>query len=257
METLHNSSNRSKNGIWLAGTALAASASTVSADTVQITLNQQLSSDGTGELTADLTGDGNPDLEHLTTTFNPASVVPDGTGYSRFINRVSANSDGTSILFARFSSRYSTTGFAIVSTNYSVLAWPNTTGSAGPVSVSGLLPVAFSDSRINNGAETTGFLELSASSSGPVSNTIRFVRLVFDDSSTDLPDGVVAGETDNEFVLESPTDVAGDAAERSRLKRKIKALKRKIRSARRSGNSSKARKLRAKLKKLKKRLRAL
>lgn len=240
---------------WMAGSAAAASAaSSAIADNVQIALNQQLSSDGTGGLSADVTGDGIPDLLDFETFFNSGSRVPAGLGYGQFYNSVVAKSSGREFLFAKFSSRYSTTGNTPVSQNFSVLASPNTTAASFPRTLTALHTIAFTDARINNGAETFGFLEHRASSEEPFSNSIAFVRLVFDDSSTEPPDGVMTGGTDPEFVPPVPAD---NATEKAQLLRKIKLLKRKIKRAKRAGNTTKVRKLKKKLRTLKQRLRLL
>jgi len=171
-----------------------------------------------------------------------------------FYNSAAAKSSGADILLAKFTSRYATAGSTRISATYSVLAWPTTTGDSVPTSQRGLYPVAFSDTRINGGVLTEGRLELFASSAGPLSNTIQFVRLVFDDSSTTAPEDVESGETNAEFVPSVPED---DLVLKSQLLRKIKALQKKIRRAKKAGNTVKARKLTKKLKKLKRQLSAL
>jgi len=113
----------------------------------------------------------------------------------------------------------------------------------------------FSDTRINGGAISNGFLDIHSAALSPTSNTVTFVRLVFDDESPTAPSGITAGGTNKKWL--TPGERAALISQISKLSRKIKKLKAKAKKAKRAGNFSKAKKLNKKIKKLKKQLSAL
>jgi hypothetical protein len=49
-----------------------------------------------------------------------------------------------------------------------------------------LNPISFSDTRINGGVSTLGYLEVHAFNNSPGQHTVALTRLVFDDASTTL-----------------------------------------------------------------------
>src|SRR5690606_1758897 len=75
----------------------------------------------------------------------------------------------------------------------------NEYGTGNKAGQSGLVPVTFTDARINGGQPTHGLLEVRAFSTSQTEHTVRLVRLVFDDASTAAPAGIVAGGSNREF----------------------------------------------------------
>ena len=129
-----------------------------------------------------------------------------------------------------------------------------TTGT-GLRSLNGLVPITFSDSRINSGANTSGFLDVRAFNQSSFIQVVQIVRLVFNDASPNLPGGVVAGGNNPDWVPPTtPTDP--NAALRASLSNKIKKLKKKQKASKKKGKVAKAKKLKKKIKKLSKRLRS-
>ena len=53
-----------------------------------------------------------------------------------------------------------------------------------------LNPVTFTDSRINGGLPTDGYLEVNSIAAGSTANSVTLTRFVFDDASTTRPTGV-------------------------------------------------------------------
>jgi len=243
-------------GAAAAGGTLAAG--TASAAVVQITLpegnevtNLGISS-ALNSLNPDITGDGTDDLESLQIRYGPVNQ---------------SATDGFILwnLFVEFSSIYNlaivggrrqNTTFGFV-TSYSVdLTGPFTGFQSTPQDKVAIVPITFSDSRINGGIETTGFLEVRAFNTSLFESTVRLVRLVFDDASPFRPNsGVVAGGTNREWGEPAPAEIADSAVRTSRLNRQVKKLKKKLKKLRRDGNSQKAKKIKAKIKKAQKRLR--
>jgi hypothetical protein len=64
---------------------------------------------------------------------------------------------------------------------------PSYVSGTVPVSVANLNPITFSDSRINGGAETEGWLEVYAFNTSTTDHTAALTRLIFDDASTTRP----------------------------------------------------------------------
>lgn len=260
-------SHRSARWKWMAGSA-AASAAAVSAQaaTVQITQGNNFVSSTQNSLNADLTGDTN----------NDAVLATNATGGYTFTNIlgsvrrfVSSNFAGLTVNgssaagFARYrlDSRRYTAGstFKSSSRTYFVTAgvgayYAATTGT-GLRSLNGLVPITFSDSRINSGANTSGFLDVRAFNQSSFIQVVQIVRLVFNDASPNLPGGVVAGGNNPDWVPPTtPTDP--NAALRASLSNKIKKLKKKQKASKKKGKVAKAKKLKKKIKKLSKRLRS-
>ena len=237
---------------WMAGSS-AAVASASMAGTVQITINEQLNSNGSGSLSADLTKDGTPDLANFSTIFTTALISNTNAspGYSVRQNYAGARISNQTFVFAGYSASINQTNTAMRQnqSHYASAAGQTSKGGTNPSSAVGLLPVSFSDNRINNGKTTSGFLEVSATSSGFFTNSVSFVRLVFSDTRTRAPNRVTAGGTNREF---------GDSVTKKfKLKRKLKKLKTKRRAANQKGDFSLSNKLRVKIRKLKKKLKSL
>jgi hypothetical protein len=159
---------------WLPGAmALAATTASSQAATVQITLTgNKISSTSAGgnSLDADLTGDGTDDLVFRSMIINDVRAkVAFGIGGIAYASRASG----------RF---YAKAGIT-----------PGGVGRFG--SVSGLTPrdtsylnaISFTDSRVNGGAATNGWLESHAFNSSATSHTVEFTRLIFDDASVTRP----------------------------------------------------------------------
>lgn len=167
--TIHRSGAK-----WLpSAMALAATAASSHAATVQITLSgNKISSTSAGgnTLDADLTGDGTDDLVFRSILINDVRArVAFGIGGVAYASRVSG----------RF---YAKAGIT-----------PGGVGLFG--SVSGLTPrdtsylnaISFTDRRVNGGAATNGWLESHAFNSSATSHTVQFTRLIFDDASVTRP----------------------------------------------------------------------
>lgn len=227
----------------------AALGSPAAASTVQITLVDNFFSSNADSLDADLTG-------------NMAIDLPGLNG--NFTSRVLSTNT-----YLGFTSKQRYYGVAVISTSFrriGAAAFQKSTFNGVPGSANGyratvgtmyskgpglldrqdLIPVPFTDSRINNGAETNGLLEVRAFNSSKTEHTVQLLRLVFDDASTAEPSGVVAGGTKPEFAsVEDPTDDLVDAfvnstseaekraivAKLKKLKNGIKKLKKKLRGA--------------------------
>ena len=65
--------------------------------------------------------------------------------------------------------------------------WLNGVPLANSQDRSVLIPLKFTDAKINNGAQTNGLLEVRAFSTSKTLHTVQLVRLVFDDASTAQP----------------------------------------------------------------------
>jgi len=171
MKTKQNSIPRSA-AKWLPGAmALAATTAGSQAATVQITLfGNKISSTGGNQLNADLTGDLQSDITISQTSFRAYSLRVRVNG-GRVI--VAARPDsGIFSMAAAFADGY--LGRSYVS-------------GTVPMSMVNLNPITFSDSRINGGAETEGWLEVYAFNTSTIDHTAQLTRLIFDDSSTTRP----------------------------------------------------------------------
>ena len=115
-----------------------------------------------------------------------------------------------------------------------------------PKSINGLIPITFTDGRINAGVPTSALIEIRASNTN-LSGAIQILRTIFNDASTAAPAGVIVGGINKEF---DPTIYA----QRLTLSGKIKKLARKQKKLTRSGNFLKLKKLTKKLKKLNRQL---
>ena len=162
---------------WLPGAmALAATTASSQAATVQITLTgNKISSTGGNQLNADLTGD------------NVNELVISSAGFRSDAVGVSAAAAGGA-----------PGGFAFASYGIDAYYAGAAFGYSGGVGVSYAIgnvvqfisflnPITFSDSRINGGAPTEGWLQVNAFNTSIADNTVELSRLIFDDASTTRP----------------------------------------------------------------------
>lgn len=143
---------------------------------MQITLTgNKISSTGGNQLVADLTGDNIDDVEFGRARFYKSSVeVEVGPAGGPLGDFVYALSSGSSFYVeARFMS------VGGVGRGYS--------NGEGGQATSYLNPITFTDSRINGGAPTEGWLQVNAFNNISADHTVELSRLIFDDASTTRP----------------------------------------------------------------------
>lgn len=181
-------------------TAIAATAGAggANAAVVQITLTGNQINTTTGNaLVADLTGDGFDDVTFSGALFTRTSMLTNAGGF-RFSAKVNINS-GQSVY-----GKAAAAPFQTVRANFA-----SGVGTAGPSSTYGntitnsfLNQVTFTDLRINNGALTTGYLQIQSTSAFGVGGTVALTRLVFNDASPTLAaGGLNTGTTYDEFQV--------------------------------------------------------
>lgn len=227
-------------------TALGAVAGAAHAETVQISLiGNQLSHELGNTLDLDLTGDG---IDNLKSSLTTARTF--GSFFAVYFGASTLNNSRLSA-----AAHVSTTSYTarVVGTT-TTFQFDNS-----PLEVSALVPIQFTDARINTGAETNGLLEIRARNISATDHQISLLRLVFDDESTDEPTDAMVGGTKPEWVapVVVPEFVDTAAIEKSKLQRNVKKLKRSLRKARRKGNRSATLRVKKKLKKLRAKLQAL
>jgi hypothetical protein len=166
---------------WLPGAmALAATTASSQAATVQITLTgNKISSTGGNQLVADLTGDTVPDMV-INATYQGG---PDW--YQVGTDNVSAAVGNTNVWLTAGGSSSSWSVDASFAPGGVGVA--SATEMADKQSISYLNPVTFTDSRINGGNPTDGWLQVNAFNTSETSHTVEFSRLIFDASSTTRP----------------------------------------------------------------------
>jgi hypothetical protein len=168
--TIHRSGAK-----WLPGAmAIAATTASSHAATVQITLTgNKISSTSAGgnTLNADITGDGNNDLVFRSILISDVKArVAFGIGGVAYASRASGRFYAKAGIGAGGVGRFgSVSGLTPRETSY-------------------LNPITFTDSQINGGAATNGWLESHAFNSSATSHTVEFTRLIFDDESTTRPE---------------------------------------------------------------------
>ena len=179
--------------------ALAATAASSQAATVQITLTGNQLSRYFDTLNADLTGDGTNDIN-----------IGSGQRGSA-VASVNINSNPVSARFAIQTNYNSTDNGGSTRTTgpkFNVVA-KFASGGVGVSHQSGgvannikyLNAIYFSDARINGGVSTQGYLEVNAFNSSSTSQTVALTRLVFDNASTTLgTSGLSTSATYSEFV---------------------------------------------------------
>lgn len=229
---------------WMTGSAAAAGAamaSSAEAGTVQITIGETASNVSGGLPTSnigpDLTGDGKADIAGLVAFGYKLTGL--STSYQLRLDTATGYIATARWVYTSSSSSY-----------FNVFI--RSVGTFGPTAQnrSGLVPVTFTDKRINGGVLTNGWLEVNARNLSTTNHSISLVRLVFDDASTARPGGVAVGNPETEWV--DPT-----IAQRRALLRKIRKATIKFKKAARRGQVAKARKFKKLIKKLKKQLKNL
>ena len=251
---------------WLAGMTVGASGALVgaaNAEIVQITLSDNFMNMSLDSLQRDLTGDAIEDIEDWTRVV----YTNKGTSRGRYIsrNRLSLYSGSLRLARAR-GTYYVDLSSSTSSRTYNVAVGTNTSGG---LSVSGdvtdFVEVEFTDSRINGGAKTMGYVEIRARNLSVSNQRIELIRLVFNDADTGPPVGAVAGGTDPEWVYTPPPVVTKETDNSKKirlLEKRIRNWKRRIaRLDKRSLLSSERRRreieARREIRKLRLRIRAL
>ena len=274
---------------WALGTgAFAGTGAAVGAmaATVQIDLDNNLISTSSNWIETDLTDDGVTDLPGLFGSVISTAFYLSESSFA-YSYRVHLRSNiGTftvsSTVFnlykwfgrafwyssSRFlsGSQYSGSGYfasAARSTNMTNPYFVENFGTT-PQQARSLVPVEFQDARINGGQSTNGFVEVFAFNNSPTDQVVQMVRLVFNDSGTAAPAGVVPGGSDTAWVAPAtptPTPTVSpeivDNTLLTKLKKDVKKAKKKLKKAKRTGQKAKAKKLKKKIKKLKQKLKAL
>jgi hypothetical protein len=239
---------------WLAGGAAVAGASIAAsgalAGTVQIDLLDNFYTNGAGgnQLDPDLTGDGVDDFVGLSGETEPISsndinlnytgtrvVVWSGSigfGLAQFKAGVFGGVPFKQFLAARALGFTSFGGPGFKSENLN-----SGTANQFPAlqEYFALIPVKFTDSRINRGALTNGYVETRSFNVSSTEHAVELIRLVFDDASTVLPTGVVKEGTNNAWVDPTPARLARMAT----LKSQIAALEKKLKTYKKQGNKKK------------------
>jgi hypothetical protein len=189
--TIHRSGAK-----WLPGAmALAATAASSHAAIVQITLTgNKLSTTSAGgnTLNADLTGDNIPDIAFSNLNIN-ANGVKFAIGLA--VRAYASFSSGKFYAKARLIGGGVGNDFVVSGT--------------APQSTSYLSPIVFTDSLVNDGLPTNGWLESHAFNSSATSHTVEFTRLIFDDASVTRPAFASIPDTQTEFgAIPEPSSFA-------------------------------------------------
>jgi PEP-CTERM motif len=162
-----------KTNLSLGTLAALAAASSSQAATVQITLTgNQISSSGNA-LNADITGDMMADLAFSGAVNNAGRAL---------VNVASVGGSAAPMLAQYAASFYVDAAFKTSGVGVS-----GATGSSGPQGAIYLNPITLTDSRINGGAATKAWLEVSAFNTSAAFHTVALTRVIFDDASTALP----------------------------------------------------------------------
>lgn len=204
---------------WMALSGVAAGTAAVTpgafAEIVQISQgNNQMSSDS-NTLRADLTGDYVDEFDGLqgfagTEVEKNKNVTPNTWEINK-VARVFVQRQGFYQSIGQ--ARHFTNGTGPVPglnvTAVGFKNWINNLGVSPSVSRAAFIPLKFTDSRINKGIATNGLLEILTTSPSADSHSVRLVRLVFDDASTNQPPiggpgGVTPGGTNTEYDPNKP-----------------------------------------------------
>ncbi|MFC5050040.1 PEP-CTERM sorting domain-containing protein [Rubritalea spongiae] len=169
---------------WLAG-ALVATAGSSQAANVQITLTGNQVSNALGDtLDADVTGDGVDDMweRGFVSSTSTAMVFANLN-----INRHSGGSD-----FIILAANYDLPkGFGLKPSGFDISMGWLYSSAAG--SIDRLIDIQFTDERINGGATTNAWLDVTVKNVSTTNHSVSLNRVVFDDAGTAAPDGIVAG----------------------------------------------------------------
>jgi hypothetical protein len=208
---------------WLLGTAALGSASAAQAEVVQIDLvGNEAYVNGTNFVDntyADFTGDGFAEFS---------------TGSFYFDNRVKgdfgvAGQIGRDYLRALASETFSS------SIEYNVGVGSDSTSGGTPKTLRGMIPVTFSDARINGGAMTNAYLEVRATNLDFDSHKIELVRLVFDDAEPEAQFRL----SDEQYPLWGNIATSMPlTGTKSRIEKKIAALERQIRQLKKQSTTA-------------------
>jgi hypothetical protein len=239
---------------WLAGGTAVAGASIAAsgalAGTVQIDLVNNSYTNGTGgnQLDLDLTGDGVDDLPGLTGEAVPISQSVTNLRYTG--NRVRVFSGSVNFGIVQFKAgvfggvpfKQFLAGRALGGTSFGGPVAKFATVNSGTANqfpalqeYFALIPVTFTDSRINRGAATNGYVETRSYNVSSTEHAVELIRLVFDDASTVLPTGVAKEGTNPAWVDPTPARLARISA----LNTQIAALERKLKVFKRQRNKAK------------------
>ena len=158
---------------WLTGAmALAATTASSQAATVQITLTgNKISTTGGNQLNADLTGDTASDVSFTSTNVRPALAFVSVWVGGEYVSAARAP-DGVYFVRAAFGEG-----------NVGLSAF---TGPI-PTEARSLNAITFTDSRVNGGVATQGWMEVWAYNTSATDHTVELTRLIFDDASTTRP----------------------------------------------------------------------
>jgi hypothetical protein len=149
----------------IVGALATAGASGANGATVQVTFgNNILTSNTAANFTPDLTGDGDADVAGVSSAGVSARV-------NRLVglNWIAYGRVGGPFVFASVQDMGMQMGYR-----------------PGPVTNRGLVPLIFSDPRVNSGLNTMGWLDVSSEASNSLQQ-VQIHRLIFDDSSTTEP----------------------------------------------------------------------
>lgn len=194
--------------------AASAAASSSQAALVQITLSgNQVSSNNGNNLVADITGDSLPDLVFANVQRRPG-VYPFSARVQINGGPVFASSTGSA---AQGDAQFAVGGIGVAAAQIQ---------SSG-IDIKYLNPITFSDSRINGGSATQGYLEVNSRVARGSTASVVLTRLVFNDASTTLPgSGLGTGTTYTEWTpVPEPSSLgllalgAGGLLARRRVKR--------------------------------------
>jgi hypothetical protein len=248
-------------GSLLAGTSLAASSAF--AGVVQIDLLDNFFTNGSGgnQLDQDLTGDGIDDLANLAGAVVPNNVpnTTFGGNYNSLKVQVASGSNvlGLALFkqgitggvpFKQFIAGNAFLGSSFGQPRFKFANINSATVNEFPAlqEHTGLIPITFTDSRINRGAVTNALVEVRSFNVSSTEHTVELVRLVFDDASTVQPTGVTRGGTNNDWIDPTPARLAKIAA----LQKEIAGLKKKLKAFKKAGSKSKVASTTKKIKKL-------
>lgn len=239
---------------WLAGGTAVAGASIAAsgalAGTVQIDLLNNSYTNGTGgnQLDLDLTGDGVDDLPGLTGEAVPIASAGFILNYTGNRVRVFSGSVGFGLgqfkagVFGGAPFKQFVVAKALGATSFGGPAFKSANLNSGTVNqfpalqeYFALIPVTFTDSRINRGAPTNGYVETRSYNVSSTEHAVELIRLVFDDASTVLPTGVAKEGTNPAWVDPTPARLARISA----LNTQIAALERKLKVFKRQRNKAK------------------
>jgi len=159
---LQTGNNRWK---WMAGASAATAAGVTASQAGTITvnlLNNYISATGGNHLNADLTGDGQPDVMITNAAYRVVyRLTSSGVIFTSF-NQYFATVDINEIRARAFFSNDYNYGIARLGSRHGTIYH-----SVGSASLTGSIPISFSDLHINGGALTKGFLEVTVSTPLP------------------------------------------------------------------------------------------